>query len=76
MKIIIDLISWVLFCLKVLSEKKLAKVKKYEEIDNAPEEKKRGIMLHILNIQHLIDIMVMLIVPAMLIILKYRSIDD
>jgi predicted membrane GTPase involved in stress response len=52
MKIIIDFISWVLFCLKVLSEKKLAKVKKYEEIDNAPEEKKRGITINAAHIEY------------------------
>lgn len=31
---------------KVLAEKKLAKVKEYEEIDNAPEERKRGITIN------------------------------
>ena len=31
---------------KVLAEKKLAKVKEYDEIDNAPEEKKRGITIN------------------------------
>ncbi len=31
---------------KVLAQKKLAKVKEYEEIDNAPEEKKRGITIN------------------------------
>ncbi|CAF5172465.1 unnamed protein product, partial [Rotaria sp. Silwood1] len=37
---------------KVLSEKKLAKVKKYEEIDNAPEEKKRGITINAAHIEY------------------------
>ncbi len=31
---------------KVLAQKKLAKVKEYEEIDNAPEEKKRWITIN------------------------------
>ena len=31
---------------KVLAEKKLAKVKEYDEIDNAPEERKRGITIN------------------------------
>ena len=37
---------------KVLSEKKLAKIKKYEEIDNAPEEKKRGITINAAHIEY------------------------
>jgi elongation factor Tu len=41
-----------IFYLKVLSEKKLAKVKKYEEIDNAPEEKKRGITINAAHIEY------------------------
>jgi translation elongation factor EF-Tu-like GTPase len=36
----------------VLSEKKLAKVKKYEDIDNAPEEKKRGITINAAHIEY------------------------
>jgi len=31
---------------KVLAEKKLASVKEYEEIDNAPEEQRRGITIN------------------------------
>lgn len=31
---------------KVLAKQKLAKVKEYDEIDNAPEEKKRGITIN------------------------------
>lgn len=31
---------------KVLARQKLAKVKEYDEIDNAPEEKKRGITIN------------------------------
>lgn len=31
---------------KVLAKSKLAKVKEYDEIDNAPEEKKRGITIN------------------------------
>ena len=38
--------------LTVLSEKKLAKVKKYEDIDNAPEEKKRGITINAAHIEY------------------------
>lgn len=36
----------------VLSEKKLAKLKKYEDIDNAPEEKKRGITINAAHIEY------------------------
>lgn len=31
---------------RVLAERKLAKIKEYDEIDNAPEEKKRGITIN------------------------------
>lgn len=31
---------------KILAKQKLAKVKEYDEIDNAPEEKKRGITIN------------------------------
>lgn len=31
---------------KILAKHKLAKVKEYDEIDNAPEEKKRGITIN------------------------------
>ena len=31
---------------KVLAKQKLAKIKEYDEIDNAPEEKKRGITIN------------------------------
>uniref|UniRef100_A0A2P2HZZ7 Elongation factor Tu, mitochondrial n=1 Tax=Hirondellea gigas TaxID=1518452 RepID=A0A2P2HZZ7_9CRUS len=37
---------------KVLSEKKLAKLKRYEDIDNAPEEKSRGITINIAHIEY------------------------
>ncbi|CAF0966365.1 unnamed protein product [Adineta steineri] len=37
---------------RILSEKKLAKVKKYEDIDNAPEEKKRGITINAAHIEY------------------------
>lgn len=44
--------SFVRLFLLVLSEKKLAKVKKYEDIDNAPEEKKRGITINAAHIEY------------------------
>ena len=40
---------------KVLSEKQLAKVKKYSDIDNAPEEKARGITINVAHIEYQTD---------------------
>lgn len=40
---------------KVLSEKKMAKLKKYEEIDNAPEEQARGITINVAHIEYATD---------------------
>lgn len=37
---------------KVLSDQKLAKAKKYAEIDNAPEEKARGITINVAHIEY------------------------
>ncbi|XP_054152952.1 elongation factor Tu-like [Oppia nitens] len=37
---------------KVLAEKKLAKVKEYDEIDNAPEERKRGITINTAHVEY------------------------
>ncbi|XP_008203573.1 elongation factor Tu, mitochondrial [Nasonia vitripennis] len=37
---------------KVLSEKELAKAKNYNEIDNAPEEKARGITINVAHIEY------------------------
>lgn len=37
---------------KVLSEKALAKAKQYSEIDNAPEEKARGITINVAHIEY------------------------
>ncbi|XP_018050597.1 PREDICTED: elongation factor Tu, mitochondrial-like [Atta colombica] len=37
---------------KVLSEKQLAKAKEYSEIDNAPEEKARGITINVAHIEY------------------------
>lgn len=37
---------------KILAEKKFAKVKTYEEIDNAPEEKKRGITINSAHVEY------------------------
>ncbi|KAK4337413.1 hypothetical protein RND71_044143 [Anisodus tanguticus] len=37
---------------KVLAEKKLSKVKTYDEIDNAPEEKKRGITINSAHVEY------------------------
>lgn len=42
----------ILFCLVVLARKKLAKVKAYDEIDNAPEEQKRGITINIAHVEY------------------------
>ncbi|RXG53053.1 Elongation factor Tu, mitochondrial, partial [Armadillidium vulgare] len=36
----------------ILSERKLAQFKKYDEIDNAPEEKARGITIKICNVEY------------------------
>ncbi|KAA0203998.1 hypothetical protein HAZT_HAZT007792 [Hyalella azteca] len=41
------------FCLcSVLSEKNLAIARKYEEIDNAPQEKARGITINVAHIEY------------------------
>ncbi|XP_066594437.1 elongation factor Tu-like [Prorops nasuta] len=40
---------------KVLAEKKLAKLKKYNEIDNAPEEKARGITINVAHVEYETD---------------------
>lgn len=37
---------------KVLSDKKLALAKKYADIDNAPEEKARGITINVAHIEY------------------------
>ncbi|KAG0719550.1 Elongation factor Tu, mitochondrial [Chionoecetes opilio] len=37
---------------KVLSEKKLALAKRYDEIDNAPQEKARGITINVAHIEY------------------------
>lgn len=37
---------------KILAEKKLSKVKTYDEIDNAPEEKKRGITINSAHVEY------------------------
>lgn len=37
---------------KVLSEKKLAKMKTYDDIDNAPEERKRGITINSAHVEY------------------------
>lgn len=39
----------------VLSEKQLASVKKYEEIDNAPEERQRGITINVAHVEYATD---------------------
>jgi elongation factor Tu len=41
---------------RVLAEKKLARVKEYEEIDNAPEERKRGITINTGSFKQLLDL--------------------
>lgn len=40
---------------KVLSEKDLAEVKEYDEIDNAPEEKARGITINAAHVEYATD---------------------
>lgn len=40
---------------KVLSERKLAQLKRYEEIDNAPEEKARGITINVAHVEYSSD---------------------
>lgn len=40
---------------KVLADKKLAEAKKYAEIDNAPEEKARGITINVAHIEYQTD---------------------
>ncbi|KAH9426235.1 elongation factor Tu-like [Dermatophagoides pteronyssinus] len=37
---------------KILAKQKLAKVKEYDEIDNAPEEKKRGITINTAHVEY------------------------
>ena len=46
---------------KVLADKGLAEKRDFEQIDNAPEEKERGITINtdMLNIKLIIDIMLM-----------------
>lgn len=40
---------------KVLSERELAKVKNYDEIDNAPEERARGITINVAHVEYETD---------------------
>ncbi|CAG2117109.1 unnamed protein product, partial [Medioppia subpectinata] len=40
---------------RVLAERKLAKVKEYDEIDNAPEERKRGITINTAHVEYQTD---------------------
>lgn len=39
----------------VLAERKLAVVKRYEEIDNAPEEQARGITINVAHVEYSTD---------------------
>lgn len=41
-----------LFYLQVLSDADLAESKKYSDIDNAPEEKARGITINVAHIEY------------------------
>lgn len=43
------------FYFKVLSDKQLAKAKGYSEIDNAPEEKARGITINVAHVEYQTD---------------------
>lgn len=38
---------------KVLAEKQMAKVKRYDEIDNAPEERARGITINVAHVEYM-----------------------
>lgn len=38
--------------LSVLSQKELAQAKRYDEIDNAPQEKARGITINVAHIEY------------------------
>lgn len=40
---------------KVLSERHLANYRKYEDIDNAPQEKERGITINIANVEYMTE---------------------
>ncbi len=40
---------------KILSEKKLAKYKDYSAIDNAPEERNRGITINVAHVEYSTD---------------------
>ncbi|GAB6030073.1 hypothetical protein CHUAL_005753 [Chamberlinius hualienensis] len=40
---------------KVLADKKLAELRKYDEIDNAPEEKARGITINVAHVEYSTD---------------------
>ncbi|XP_054723068.1 elongation factor Tu, mitochondrial-like [Uloborus diversus] len=40
---------------KVLADKKMAKLKKYEDIDNAPEERARGITINVAHVEYSTD---------------------
>lgn len=40
---------------KVLSERNLANYRKYEDIDNAPQEKERGITINIANVEYMTE---------------------
>ncbi|XP_067133270.1 elongation factor Tu-like [Centruroides vittatus] len=41
---------------KVLAEKKMAKLHKYEDIDNAPEERARGITINVAHVEYATDV--------------------
>ena len=38
--------------ISVLAEKAMAKAKRYDEIDNAPEEKARGITINVAHVEY------------------------
>lgn len=39
----------------VLAEKAMAKAKRYDEIDNAPEEKARGITINVAHVEYMTE---------------------
>lgn len=41
--------------LAVLADKQMAKAKRYDEIDNAPEEKARGITINVAHVEYMTE---------------------
>lgn len=43
------------FFFAVLADKQMAKAKRYDEIDNAPEEKARGITINVAHVEYMTE---------------------